>query len=75
MNPRVHARAPTRFCSTGFHAWPLDSDRRLTINGPSRGPGGKRLSRPRPTTRSSTRSALCASGPMSRFRFRAGFEL
>jgi hypothetical protein len=75
VRARVRARAPVRFCSAGFHAWPLDADGWLTIIGPSRGPGGKRLSRPRPTMRPGARSALCASGPMGRFRFRAGFEL
>jgi hypothetical protein len=66
---RVPTRAPARFCSVGFHAWPLDEDGRLMITGPSRGPGEKRLSRPRPTTRPGARRALCTSGPM------AGFEL
>jgi hypothetical protein len=75
VSARVHARAPTRSCSAGFHAWSLDADGRLTITGPSHGPGGKRLSRPRPTTRPGVRSALCASGPTGRFQFRAGFEL
>jgi hypothetical protein len=36
---------------------------------------GARLSRPRPTMRPGARSALCASGPIGRFPFRAGFEL
>jgi hypothetical protein len=75
MNPRVHARAPTAFCSTGIHAWPLDANGRLTFNGPSRGLGGTQLSRPRPTTSPGARSAPCASGPMGRFHFWAGFEL
>jgi hypothetical protein len=68
MNPRVRARAPTAFCSARIHAWLLDADGRLTFNGPSRGPGGTQLSRPRPTTRPGARSALCASGPTGRFR-------
>jgi hypothetical protein len=75
VSARVHARVPARFCSVGFHVWPLDADGRLTITGPSRGPGGKLLSRPRPTTRPGARSVLCVSGPTGHFRFRAGFEL
>jgi hypothetical protein len=75
MNPRVRTRASAWFCSVGFHAWPLDADGRLTIIGRSHGPGGKRISRPRPTTRPGTWSALCASGPIGRFQFWAGFEL
>jgi hypothetical protein len=72
MNPRVHVRAPTAFCSAGINAWPLDADGRLTFNGPSRGPGGTQLSQPRPTTRPHAWSALCVNGPMGRFRFRVG---
>jgi hypothetical protein len=72
MNPRVHARAPTAFCSARIHAWPLDADGRLMLNGPSHGPGGTQLSWSRPTTRDSAWSALCASRPTSHFCFRAG---
>jgi hypothetical protein len=75
MNPRVRARAPTAFCSAGIHTWPLDADGWLTFNGLSRGPGGTQLSRPRPTTRTGARSALCVSEPTDHFCFRAGFEL
>jgi hypothetical protein len=75
VSARVRAKVPARFCSAGFHAWPLDADGRLTITGPSHGLGGKRLSRPRPTMSPGARSVLCASEPTGHFRFRAGFEL
>jgi hypothetical protein len=65
VNARVSARASVRFCSAGFLARPLDENGWLTITGPSRGPGGKRLSRPRPRLRPRARDALSASGPVS----------
>jgi hypothetical protein len=48
VSARVSTRASARFCSVGFLARQLDADGWLTITGPSRDPGGKRLSRPRP---------------------------
>jgi hypothetical protein len=61
---REHRR---RFCSVGFHAWPLDEDGRLTTCGPADvaqvvnhfpGPSWTRPGRP---------GVLCASGPWARF--------
>jgi hypothetical protein len=71
VSARVSARASTRFCSAGFLARPLDADGWLTITGPSRGPGGKRLSWPWPRLRPRARDVLSASGLTGRFRLRA----
>jgi hypothetical protein len=71
VSARVSARASARFCSVGFLVRPLDADEWLTITGPSRGPGGKRLSRPRPRLRPGARDALSVSGPTGRFRLQA----
>jgi hypothetical protein len=38
-------------------------------NGPSHGPGGTRLSRPRPRLRPGAWDALCASGPRAVFSY------
>jgi hypothetical protein len=67
VSARVSARASVRFCSAGFLARPLDVDGWLTITGPSHGPGGKHLSRPRPRLRPGAQDALSASGPTGRF--------
>jgi hypothetical protein len=66
VSARVSARASVRFCSVGFLARPLDADGWLTIAEPSRGPGGKRLSRPRPRLRPGARAsrrAIFGFGP------------
>jgi hypothetical protein len=71
VSARVSARASARFCLARFLAWSLDADGWQTITGPSRGPGGKRLSRPRPRLWPGAWDTLSASGPMGRFRLRA----
>jgi hypothetical protein len=71
VSARVSARASARFCSAGFLARPLDADGWLMITRPSRGPGGKRLSRPRPASRPGERDTLSASGPTGWFSLRA----
>jgi hypothetical protein len=71
VNARVSVRASARFCSAGFLVRALDANGWLMITGPSRDPGGKRLSRSRPRLRPGARDAPSASGPTGRFRLRA----
>jgi hypothetical protein len=71
VSATVSARASARFCSAGFLVRPLDADGWLTITRPSRAPGGKRLSQPRPMLRPGARDALSTSKPKGRFSLRA----
>jgi hypothetical protein len=59
-----------RFCSIGFHAWPLDEDGRLTTSGPTGAAQvGKRFPGPGPR-RGLVREARCArAGLRAVFRF------